>query len=165
MGCAADGAVAERSLELRGGLPRQGVQIGVQGEGRGAECRFGCRGRLVVVGTNVQAIIAAEDAVAQRALEFLRDATLPLDRQVGQAAARVHDVGLGDGAGRTGADAQCAGPAEVGSGDRKSTRLNSSHTVTSYAVFCLKKKKSPPTTTRTALAENSCARPRRPHLQ
>src|SRR5438132_3797287 len=27
-------------------------------------------------------------------------------------------------------------------GDRKSTRLNSSHTVTSYAVFCLKKKKT-----------------------
>ena len=25
--------------------------------------------------------------------------------------------------------------------DRKSTRLNSSHVVTSYAVFCLKKKK------------------------
>ena len=29
-------------------------------------------------------------------------------------------------------------PARV---DRKSTRLNSSHTVISYAVFCLKKKK------------------------
>src|SRR2546426_6125273 len=28
-----------------------------------------------------------------------------------------------------------------GSGDRKSTRLNSSHLVISYAVFCLKKKK------------------------
>src|SRR5215204_4737960 len=28
-----------------------------------------------------------------------------------------------------------------GDGDRKSTRLNSSHTVISYAVFCLKKKK------------------------
>src|SRR5438132_9995043 len=27
-------------------------------------------------------------------------------------------------------------------GDRKSTRLNSSHTVISYAVFCLKKKKA-----------------------
>src|SRR2546427_1975872 len=27
-------------------------------------------------------------------------------------------------------------------GDRKSTRLNSSHSQTSYAVFCLKKKKS-----------------------
>src|SRR5437588_7880620 len=29
----------------------------------------------------------------------------------------------------------------VACGDRKSTRLNSSHTVISYAVFCLKKKK------------------------
>src|SRR5260221_8425282 len=28
--------------------------------------------------------------------------------------------------------------------DRKSTRLNSSHTVISYAVFCLKKKKDRP---------------------
>src|SRR5256885_4681435 len=30
-------------------------------------------------------------------------------------------------------------------GDRKSTRLNSSHLVISYAVFCLKKKKRNPT--------------------
>src|SRR2546430_10028101 len=29
-----------------------------------------------------------------------------------------------------------------GTGDRKSTRLNSSHSQISYAVFCLKKKKS-----------------------
>src|SRR5258708_13401592 len=28
--------------------------------------------------------------------------------------------------------------------DRKSTRLNSSHQIISYAVFCLKKKKPPP---------------------
>src|SRR5438034_6911913 len=32
-------------------------------------------------------------------------------------------------------------PARLLQGDRKSTRLNSSHTVISYAVFCLKKKK------------------------
>src|SRR5260221_7212798 len=31
---------------------------------------------------------------------------------------------------------------ECKQGDRKSTRLNSSHTVISYAVFCLKKKKN-----------------------
>src|SRR5260221_8935709 len=31
--------------------------------------------------------------------------------------------------------------AAIGESDRKSTRLNSSHTVISYAVFCLKKKK------------------------
>src|SRR5437588_9590418 len=33
------------------------------------------------------------------------------------------------------------GPASRTPADRKSTRLNSSHTVISYAVFCLKKKK------------------------
>src|SRR5690348_18018919 len=33
-------------------------------------------------------------------------------------------------------------------GDRKSTRLNSSHPSISYAVFCLKKKKACPTSTR-----------------
>src|SRR5256885_5191174 len=31
----------------------------------------------------------------------------------------------------------------AGTTDRKSTRLNSSHLVISYAVFCLKKKKNP----------------------
>src|SRR5258708_14463418 len=31
--------------------------------------------------------------------------------------------------------------AETGTRDRKSTRLNSSHQIISYAVFCLKKKK------------------------
>src|SRR2546426_3685829 len=35
-------------------------------------------------------------------------------------------------------------------GDRKSTRLNSSHLVISYAVFCLKKKKNKKRHTRTA---------------
>src|SRR5438034_8294546 len=34
-----------------------------------------------------------------------------------------------------------AGSRPPGVRDRKSTRLNSSHTVISYAVFCLKKKK------------------------
>src|SRR5439155_26068894 len=32
-------------------------------------------------------------------------------------------------------------PLEAAKGDRKSTRLNSSHVAISYAVFCLKKKK------------------------
>src|SRR5256885_2985197 len=32
-------------------------------------------------------------------------------------------------------------PAPIATSDRKSTRLNSSHLVISYAVFCLKKKK------------------------
>src|SRR5256885_13666708 len=33
-------------------------------------------------------------------------------------------------------------PTQEPGGDRKSTRLNSSHLVISYAVFCLKKKKN-----------------------
>src|SRR5260221_10801917 len=36
----------------------------------------------------------------------------------------------------------CASGKAVVNRDRKSTRLNSSHTVISYAVFCLKKKKT-----------------------
>src|SRR5690606_41434549 len=63
---------------------------------------------------------------------------------------RSHDRGLAPG-GRLGS-AQAAHPrrlplegpvelADLHRGDRKSTRLNSSHVKTSYAVFCLKKKK------------------------
>src|SRR5436190_16599489 len=42
------------------------------------------------------------------------------------------------GGGRDGAGGR---DGDGGRSDRKSTRLNSSHTVISYAVFCLKKKK------------------------
>src|SRR5438034_6095853 len=42
---------------------------------------------------------------------------------------------------------RCSAPtmchARSTAGDRKSTRLNSSHTVISYAVFCLKQKRTP----------------------
>src|SRR5256885_8803389 len=41
--------------------------------------------------------------------------------------------------------------------DRKSTRLNSSHLVISYAVFCLKKKKQYSRLTSLALKPSSCA--------
>src|SRR5438034_6357233 len=44
--------------------------------------------------------------------------------------------------------------------DRKSTRLNSSHTVISYAVFCLKKKKRTHSTS-SALAVQSAQTPTR----
>src|SRR2546429_2677954 len=37
---------------------------------------------------------------------------------------------------------RCSKTAGAGRGDRKSTRLNSSHGYISYAVFCLKKKKN-----------------------
>src|SRR5258708_29445601 len=40
------------------------------------------------------------------------------------------------------ADAQQVINVAMGGSDRKSTRLNSSHQIISYAVFCLKKKKT-----------------------
>src|SRR5438034_6407159 len=40
-----------------------------------------------------------------------------------------------------GAERRAFGHGDGAVADRKSTRLNSSHTVISYAVFCLKKKK------------------------
>src|SRR5260221_8651564 len=43
-------------------------------------------------------------------------------------------------------------------GDRKSTRLNSSHTVISYAVFCLKKKKTQPEQRDRRSASEECNR-------
>src|SRR5260221_14502812 len=49
----------------------------------------------------------------------------------------VHLVQVDD----EGGNPHLAGQQDVLAGDRKSTRLNSSHTVISYAVFCLKKKK------------------------
>src|SRR5256885_3644569 len=40
-----------------------------------------------------------------------------------------------------GPEGECEEGGQNATGDRKSTRLNSSHLVISYAVFCLKKKK------------------------
>src|SRR5258707_11520622 len=71
-----------------------------------------------------------------------------------RAAGRVHavDFGLVDAAllvvGHVGLCAQQA--KSTAWTDRKSTRLNSSHANISYAVFCLKKKKTKPTTGRAA---------------
>src|SRR5256885_4236256 len=77
----------------------------------------------------------------------LHDA-LPISEEKSFARAVEHDD-LGLRVHRTG---ELVAPAEPGGGgtaealgalvgDRKSTRLNSSHLVISYAVFCLKKKK------------------------
>src|SRR3712207_7171393 len=59
----------------------------------------------------------------------------------GGGAGRPGGVGgaLGRGRGRPGLGRH---PRRGGIGDRKSTRLNSSHANISYAVFCLKKKKT-----------------------
>src|SRR2546426_7441078 len=54
--------------------------------------------------------------------------------------------------------ASLTGRANVTSGDRKSTRLNSSHLVISYAVFCLKKKRQKLLVVAPPRAANQCPR-------
>src|SRR5438132_4593679 len=61
----------------------------------------------------------------------LHDA-LPISEALSRQDRRAEEAARG----RRGRRGQAAGSFL----DRKSTRLNSSHTVTSYAVFCLKKK-------------------------
>src|SRR5256885_4234791 len=57
--------------------------------------------------------------------------------------ARAHDVQADDALlGARGHELHLAAPLGRAEGERKSTRLNSSHLVISYAVFCLKKKKT-----------------------
>src|SRR2546426_3286286 len=60
------------------------------------------------------------------------------DARLHEAAARLDEAAAPLGAGDD-ADRVLEGVEVV---DRKSTRLNSSHLVISYAVFCLKKKKN-----------------------
>src|SRR2546426_9203876 len=57
-----------------------------------------------------------------------------------RARARI-ELAVG-GRARADADAHVGQARAPGGRDRKSTRLNSSHLVISYAVFCLKKKKN-----------------------
>src|SRR5207302_10312109 len=70
--------------------------------------------------------LSLHDALPICALSRLR-----VSRRGGHRQRRDHRRSLR----RPGRDPHCA------SGDRKSTRLNSSHVKISYAVFCLKKKK------------------------
>src|SRR5436190_5511763 len=81
----------------------------------------------------VSRFLEAYPAAVQEMTQKLRKiitATLPRLREELDTKDRVIGYGLGPG---------YAGL--VCTIDRKSTRLNSSHTVISYAVFCLKKKK------------------------
>src|SRR5438034_5884157 len=100
---------------------------------------------------------AAKHSLASTAsLAHLRTAEQHLPQQqerrtqpgtIHRAAGRFHESGNASGVARRPFVVAwfARGPALPGDrnhlSDRKSTRLNSSHTVISYAVFCLKKKK------------------------
>src|SRR5438034_7307476 len=74
---------------------------------------------------------AGREAVGRPAAAHRAGARLP-EGQPGADPGRTHELGGREDRVRDRRSAR----------DRKSTRLNSSHTVISYAVFCLKKKKT-----------------------
>src|SRR2546426_5319060 len=77
---------------------------------------------------------------------LFRSPSIGIVRETGltEDAALAGVGAAGAGLGRIGVVVTiCAGAWPMPGGDRKSTRLNSSHLVISYAVFCLKKKNIP----------------------
>src|SRR5688572_33097620 len=75
------------------------------------------------------------------ALPILRGLAGAQPGQVVDIARPVHRFGGGDHANTAGRSPLDYRGARTHTQDRKSTRLNSSHSQISYAVFCLKKKK------------------------
>src|SRR5256885_6707586 len=78
---------------------------------------------------------------------LFRSIQLPGDRRDALGGPPILRAGRADGAVPGVLRGVCDQGAAVPA-DRKSTRLNSSHLVISYAVFCLKKKKQSPCTLR-----------------
>src|SRR5690606_38274381 len=123
-------------------LGRASEKLGRRGVARRTEhgsCELGARlpGGLAVAERAAQVTLAREESKDAEdlfldLLEITRVLRAREDRVGGKLFDGVGDVALGR---------------PPGEGDRKSTRLNSSHVKISYAVFCLKKKKENQQTT------------------
>src|SRR5438876_8731397 len=77
----------------------------------------------------------AEDGIRDGRVTGVQTCALPISIKMAEAAHQREGALAGVTSGLTDIDKKLGG-------DRKSTRLNSSHPSISYAVFCLKKKKS-----------------------
>src|SRR5205807_24366 len=86
-------------------------------------------GSIIHVDEGLPATIGARVGVGHRAV--LHGCTVEDECLIGMGSILLNDVRIGTGS-----------VVAAGAVDRKSTRLNSSHLVISYAVFCLKKKKT-----------------------
>src|SRR5258708_39164119 len=80
--------------------------------------------------------LSLHDALPISLAAYRADADVPVHVRIGVNTGEVLVGAL-----RAGGDYTAMGDV-VNTADRKSTRLNSSHQIISYAVFCLKKKKN-----------------------
>src|SRR2546426_8400925 len=122
-------------------LPRAGYEIGAALPAD-AERLFAAwapvRGELVqrATGKHIAVFIGADHHAAHPDVPRLRDLLAELDPQSAFRVSRLDEFF------QAAADGAKPSPLAGELRDRKSTRLNSSHLVISYAVFCLKKKKT-----------------------
>ncbi len=94
----------ERRLIEAGELGERGrVEIGAR-----SEFRFPPDAREFVPGADGETIVAAVDPIADRGSKLMGDRTLVLDREIGDAAARVEPVGRGERPRRAGVEAGAA---------------------------------------------------------
>ena len=105
-----------RPMRLTGDLAKTRAECGVvepRELGQRGRAQLVARGKLrlaprlreLVPGADRQAIVAAIDAVADRFAEFVRDRSLVLDREIGDAAPRIELVGRGERRRRTDVEA------------------------------------------------------------
>src|SRR5205823_6889271 len=112
---ARDGGAAEHGAELVFTERRQLLER--RREFARLVCRIARDGGAAVPGADVLANVAAEDVTAHGAADRLRDGIAELDREVGNAEARVHGVAgasAHDGFGGTGLYAAAARAAAIG---------------------------------------------------
>src|SRR5205823_14351245 len=109
---------APRALERRAAKPLPELVVGhryqrLRRRWRRGRRRFARDGRVAIPGADFLTDVAAEEPLADRRVELLRNRAAVLDRQVGDAAARVERVRRVERRRRTGVEAGRARPAAV----------------------------------------------------
>src|SRR3990172_7191190 len=79
----------------------------------GLKCRLLARRGLGIVGTDILTDVAAEDVIADQRPHLDRDASLELDRQIGNAAARIQPIRANEGVRGAGFETEIARAAPV----------------------------------------------------
>src|SRR5690348_10547466 len=115
---------------------RQKILRGVELLSRGVKVTLGPKGRNVVIDKKFGSPTVTKDGVTVAKEVELPDPYENMGAQMVKEVASKTSDAAGDGT----TTATVLAEALYKEGDRKSTRLNSSHPSISYAVFCLKKK-------------------------
>ena len=113
MADALDRTAGEMSAETRFVEPGEIGERRRREIGAGLQLRLAAEAGEFVPRADGEAIVAAVDAIAHRGAELGRDMALVLDRQIGNAAARIETIGRRKGLRRAGVETGAAGAAMI----------------------------------------------------